>query len=162
MSCSQIVRFVQTATHELLGHGTGKLLTETAPGVFNFDQPPISPVTGQPVDTWYTPGQTWNTVFGKIATTVEECRAFLVADYLADNKDILAVFGYNDESTPTAEDSTFKANTSSLTLTYISHIPHVSTYRRGGPTCTSKFQYFGPILGRRPRARELTPFDPTY
>ncbi|KAK8108992.1 peptidase M49- dipeptidyl-peptidase III [Apiospora sp. TS-2023a] len=95
-----------TVTHELIGHGTGKLFVETLTGSFNFDKydPPSSPDTGKPVTTWYKPGQTWNTVFGKLAPTVEECRAFLVAGYLADNKDILAIFGYDDESTPTADD----------------------------------------------------------
>lgn len=106
MSCAHTVRFVQTAIHELIGHGTGKLLSETAPGQFNFDHdnPPISPITGNPVRTWYKPGETLNTVFGKLAPTVEECRAYLVADYLADNRDILAMFGYDDNSTPTADD----------------------------------------------------------
>ncbi|KAJ8057922.1 hypothetical protein OCU04_013102 [Sclerotinia nivalis] len=100
------VRFVATAIHELIGHGTGKLVAETVPGKFNFDHenPPISPVTGEPIQTWYKPGETWNSVFGKLAATVEECRAFLVADYLADNKDILALFGYDQDSTPTADD----------------------------------------------------------
>ncbi|KAF7866787.1 hypothetical protein EAF04_005629 [Stromatinia cepivora] len=100
------VRFVATAIHELIGHGTGKLLAETVPGKFNFDHknPPISPVTGKPIYTWFKPGETWNSVFGKLAPTVEECRAFLVSDYLADNKDILALFGYNQDSTPTVDE----------------------------------------------------------
>lgn len=37
--------------------------------------------------------------------TVEECRAFLMADYFSDNKDILAAFGYDAQSSPTADDS---------------------------------------------------------
>ena len=41
--------------HELFGHGTGKLLSETEPGVFNFDvqNPPINPLTGKPIESWY-------------------------------------------------------------------------------------------------------------
>lgn len=119
MRSAHIVRFIQTAVHELLGHGTGKLLVETNSGSFNFDHdnPPVSPVTGKPIESWYKPGQTWNTVFGKLAPTVEECRAFLVADYLSDNKDILAMFGYNESSTPTANDR--KRPTSSLSLAHI-------------------------------------------
>lgn len=52
---------VQVGIHELLGHGTGKLLQETKSGVYNFDNknPPISPVSGKPVTTWYKEGQTW-------------------------------------------------------------------------------------------------------
>ncbi|KAK1706799.1 peptidase family M49-domain-containing protein [Colletotrichum lupini] len=106
MACAHTVRFVGTAIHELIGHGTGKLLSETAPGKYNFDyeNPPVSPVTGQPVQTWYKPGESWNSVFGKLAPTVEECRAFLVSSYLADNKEILALFGYDEHSTLTADD----------------------------------------------------------
>ncbi|KAK7219239.1 hypothetical protein V2G26_007242 [Clonostachys chloroleuca] len=111
MSCAHIVRFTQTAVHELIGHGTGKLLTETAPGEFNFDHtnPPISPITGYPISTWYKPEETWNSVFGKLAPTVEECRAYLIADYLVDNRAILGMFGYNDNSTPTADDFMYYA-----------------------------------------------------
>ena len=45
------------ASVPLLGHGTGKLLQETAPGEYNFDvsNPPISPVTGKPISSWYKP-----------------------------------------------------------------------------------------------------------
>jgi len=85
MHADHIVRFIGTAVHELIGHGTGKLLSETAPGKFNFDHtnPPVNPVTGRVVDTWYKPGETWNSVFGKLAPSVEECRAFLMSAYLA-------------------------------------------------------------------------------
>lgn len=95
MNDAPLLRSVAPAIHEIIGHGTRKLLTETTPGRFNFDHelPPISPVTGGPITTWYKPGETWNSVFGKFATTVAECRAFLVANYLADNKNILALFG---------------------------------------------------------------------
>ncbi len=57
----------------ILGHGCGKLLQETAPGVFNFDKenPPVSPLTEKPVTTWYKPGQTWGSVFGSIAASYE-------------------------------------------------------------------------------------------
>lgn len=56
-----------------LGHGCGKLLQETAPGIFNFDDknPPVSPLTGKPITTWYKPGQTWGSVFGGVAGAYE-------------------------------------------------------------------------------------------
>ncbi|KAJ5109410.1 dipeptidyl-peptidase 3 [Penicillium angulare] len=103
---AHILRFNGTVIHELLGHGSGKLLSEPTPGEFNFDHenPPISPVTGEPINTWYKPKETWYTVFGTLSQTVEECRAFLFAYYLADNKEILSLFGYDDSSTPTADD----------------------------------------------------------
>jgi dipeptidyl-peptidase III len=64
---------VQVGLHELTGHGCGKLLQETSPGVFNFDKenPPISPLTNEPVTTWYKPGQTWGSVFGSLAGAYE-------------------------------------------------------------------------------------------
>ncbi|KAL4870643.1 hypothetical protein BDV12DRAFT_184274 [Aspergillus spectabilis] len=89
---------VQVGIHELLGHGTGKLLQETTPGQYNFDKsnPPISPVTGKPVSTWYKPGQTWSSVFGAIASSYEECRAECVAMALSCDFGILEIFGFGD------------------------------------------------------------------
>jgi dipeptidyl-peptidase III len=87
---------VQVGIHELLGHGTGKLLQETEPGVYNFDHgnPPVNPVTGKPVSTWYKPGQTWSSVFGPIASSYEECRAECVAMALSCDFEILQIFGF--------------------------------------------------------------------
>lgn len=91
---------VQVGLHELTGHGCGKLLQETSPGTFNFDQanPPISPLTGKPVTTWYKPGQTWGSVFGSAAGAYEECRAELVAMYLSCEFPVLKIFGHGDGS----------------------------------------------------------------
>ncbi|KAH9219625.1 peptidase family M49-domain-containing protein [Leptodontidium sp. 2 PMI_412] len=60
--------------------------------------PPISPLTNSPIETWYKKGHTWTGVFKDIATTVGECRATLVSNYLIDNKDLLAIFGFTDTS----------------------------------------------------------------
>ncbi|CAK7206395.1 hypothetical protein SEUCBS139899_009187 [Sporothrix eucalyptigena] len=91
---------VQVGLHELTGHGCGKLLQETAPGVYNFDHnnPPVSPLTGKPVTTWYKPGQTWGSVFGGLAGAYEECRAELVAMYLSCEFPVLKIFGFGDGS----------------------------------------------------------------
>ncbi|KAI0022214.1 peptidase family M49 [Xylariomycetidae sp. FL0641] len=91
---------VQVGLHELTGHGCGKLLQETQPGVYNFDEknPPISPLTNKPVTTWYKPGQTWGSVFGSIAGAYEECRAELVAMYLSCEFPVLKIFGFGDGS----------------------------------------------------------------
>ncbi|KAF2745422.1 dipeptidyl-peptidase III [Sporormia fimetaria CBS 119925] len=89
---------VQVGLHELLGHGCGKLLQETSPGTYNFDidSPPISPLSGQPIKTWYKPGQTWGSVFGPIAASYEECRAECVAMALCCDFSVLEIFGFGD------------------------------------------------------------------
>lgn len=89
---------VQVGIHELLGHGCGKLLQETSPGTYNFDKqnPPISPLTGKPISTWYKPGQTWGSVFGATAGAYEECRAECVAMALSCDFEILKIFGFGN------------------------------------------------------------------
>lgn len=114
---------MQVGLHELLGHGTGKLYAETSPGEFNFDvqNPPINPVTGEKVKTWYKVGQTWGSVFGGVAASYEECkycidcmlaiklisrpgRAECVAMYLGGDADILEIFGFRGDSKIKGED----------------------------------------------------------
>ncbi|KAH8731243.1 peptidase family M49-domain-containing protein [Phaeosphaeriaceae sp. PMI808] len=89
---------VQVGLHELLGHGCGKLLQETEKGVYNFDfnNKPVSPLSGQAITSWYKPGQTWGSVFGTIAASYEECRAECVAMALSCEFPILALFGFGD------------------------------------------------------------------
>lgn len=91
---------VQVGLHELLGHGCGKLLQETKPGEYNFDikNPPISPVDGEPIKTWYKPGQTWGSTFGATAASYEECRAEAVAMALSCDFSVMAIFGFGDGS----------------------------------------------------------------
>lgn len=88
--------YIWVVLHEILGHGTGKLLSETSPGNFNFnpDSPPLDPITSEPIKSWYRPGQTWTGVFGDLSTTVDECRAELVGAYLIDSQGVLSLFGY--------------------------------------------------------------------
>lgn len=89
---------MQVGIHELLGHGTGKLLQETSLDKYNFDidNPPVSPVTKKPCTTWYKLSQTWNSVFGSIASSYEECRAECVAMALCCDFEILKIFGFGD------------------------------------------------------------------
>ncbi|KAI9006395.1 peptidase family M49-domain-containing protein [Hyaloraphidium curvatum] len=89
---------VQVACHELIGHGSGRVQMETAAGVYNFnkDHLPISPVTGKPIASWYTLGQTWNSVFTSISSTYEECRAEAVAMFLCCFDDVVSLFGHTD------------------------------------------------------------------
>ncbi|KAF9653115.1 aflatoxin-detoxifizyme [Thelephora ganbajun] len=89
---------VQVANHELLGHGSGKLFQEDANGKKNFDpQKVINPLTSRLIESWYKPGQTPGSVLGEVSSSLEEMRAEVVALYLASNKDILGIFGYNSK-----------------------------------------------------------------
>ncbi|KAK7931542.1 dipeptidyl-peptidase 3 [Apiospora marii] len=95
--------------HELLGHGTGRMMVEQSPGQYNFDvaNPPLSPLTGEPIRSWYSPGQTWTGQFGDLATTVDECRAELVGAYLMDDKELLVLFGFTETTEIRASDVTY-------------------------------------------------------
>lgn len=92
--------------HELFGHGTGQMMVERTAEKSNFDiqHPPINPITGEPITSWYKPGQTWTGQFGDLATTVDECRAELVGAYLMDDKELLDMFGFTESSDIRADD----------------------------------------------------------
>ncbi|KAI9686372.1 MAG: hypothetical protein M1822_003717 [Bathelium mastoideum] len=101
--------YLYVVIHELLGHGTSKLLVENEDGTFNFEGSPLSPLTLKPIDSWYRPGQTWTGQFGDLATTLDECRAELVGIYLMDDKDLLNLLGYSETSMPTCDEVTYNA-----------------------------------------------------
>ena len=100
--------YIWVVLHELLGHGTGRMMTEEH-GKFSFDgeHPPRNPLTQAPISSWYRQGQTWTGVIGDLATTVDECRAELVGAYLMDNLELLALFGYTSHSKIKAQDLTY-------------------------------------------------------
>jgi dipeptidyl-peptidase-3 len=80
--------FLNVALHELLGHGTGKLLKKEANGDLNFDPTLINPLTNLPIATYYLPNETWNGKFGDLSSAYEECRAEAVAIFLSTFPDV--------------------------------------------------------------------------
>lgn len=86
---------VNVGLHELLGHGSGKVLSEDAAGNKNFDPATVvSPLSGKPVASWYRAGQTYDTALRELASPMEECRAEAVGLLLSTEPEVLAIFGH--------------------------------------------------------------------
>lgn len=90
---------VQVGLHELLGHGSGKLLsaTDESNSTFNYDKNLINPLTNAPVDTFYKFGETYPSKFGGLQSSWEECRAEAVGIYLCVRDEVLKIFGFEGE-----------------------------------------------------------------
>ncbi|KAL2608825.1 hypothetical protein R1flu_027398 [Riccia fluitans] len=55
------------------------------------------PLTGEPVSTWYEPGETWNSVFGDISSAFEECRAECVGLFFSAHPEAMEAVGYTGQ-----------------------------------------------------------------
>ena len=83
--------------HELLGHGSGKLLRKDNKNVFNFKNDLINPLTNNKIDKFYIDNETFESKFKSLGRSMEECRADLVALFFVFEKDIHKIFSVKDE-----------------------------------------------------------------
>merc|ERR1739844_179054 len=88
---------IKVGLHELLGHGSGKMLRKEPDGTLNFDEGLINPLDGKLITKVYEEGETYKNKFPKISSAYEECRAESVALYLSNNDDVLNIFSIDDE-----------------------------------------------------------------
>ncbi|XP_028967456.1 dipeptidyl peptidase 3 [Galendromus occidentalis] len=88
---------IKVGIHELLGHGSGLLLRKDETGKPNFDENLIDPTTNSKASHWYTPGATFASVFGSIASAYEELRANSIALYLACDPEVMTIFGHEGQ-----------------------------------------------------------------
>ncbi|XP_012526430.2 dipeptidyl peptidase 3 isoform X2 [Monomorium pharaonis] len=95
----RIISFeVQVGLHELLGHGTGKLFKQTGPDTYNFDRDNVkNPLTNGKIDKFFLKGETYDSKFGPLGSSYEECRAEAVGLYLSLDKEVLKIFGYEGQ-----------------------------------------------------------------
>jgi dipeptidyl-peptidase-3 len=88
---------IQVACHELLGHGSGKLLRRTNQGGFNFDiEKVINPLTNEKIKKWYEENETFEGKFQEISRYIEELRADLIGLYFGFYKEVHEIFDLNE------------------------------------------------------------------
>eukprot|EP00747_Dinoflagellata_sp_TGD_P165708 gnl/TRDRNA2_/TRDRNA2_187394_c0_seq1.p1 gnl/TRDRNA2_/TRDRNA2_187394_c0~~gnl/TRDRNA2_/TRDRNA2_187394_c0_seq1.p1 ORF type:complete len:838 (-),score=237.02 gnl/TRDRNA2_/TRDRNA2_187394_c0_seq1:60-2573(-) len=85
---------VQVGIHELLGHGSGKILGKDDVQGKNIPDP-LNP--GKTITKFYPDGATWSSTFKALASAYEECRAEAVGIYMCLEPAILSIFGYDTE-----------------------------------------------------------------
>ena len=78
--------------HELLGHGSGKMFMGNS--VASSLEDIINPLTSKCVESYYKDGETYDSKFGSMGSSYEECRAECVGMSLSPNETVLKIFGH--------------------------------------------------------------------
>jgi len=89
---------VKVGCHELLGHGSGKLIYRG-----DSEETPTftDPITGEAYQSCYEKGELYNEKFGTISTSYEECRADATAFFLSPMPEVYTLFGFKEEEVDT-------------------------------------------------------------
>ena len=83
---------IHTGCHELLGHGSGKLLREEENG-YNFKKGEVLDEFTKEQADYYLKGETFESKFGEIARSYEECRADISGLYYGTFSEVHDIFG---------------------------------------------------------------------
>ncbi|CAL8111205.1 unnamed protein product [Orchesella dallaii] len=92
---------VQVAYHELLGHGSGKLLKKNSDGTTNYPSDLKNPLTNDLIESAYEDGENYDSVFTTLGSAYEECRAEAVGLLLCLDKNALKIFGIEEDKADT-------------------------------------------------------------
>lgn len=90
---------IHTACHELLGHGSGKLLRKLPDGKFNFNYGQMKdPFTNKTLESYYDINDTFESKFTDICRSYEECRADLNGLFFGKMEKVAKIFGVEKEN----------------------------------------------------------------
>ena len=150
------VSMFKTALHELLGHGTGKLFKIDENGKYNFDiENVINPLTNEKINSYYLPGETYESKFSTFCRALEEGRADYTALYLVFNKKAQNIFEFKEDE--------YEDVITNMWLTYfIGGIIGIGYYKNGkwnNPYSLERFLFLNYVLKNQEIGKEIILFN---